>query len=528
MAVLLETSLGDIVVDLFTSVRPKCSLNFLKLCKIKYYNFSLFHNVQKNFIAQSGDPEGSGKGGSSIWGLLKGKDGTDRYFDCELVPKKKHTSIGTLSMVNNGNDEHGSQFFLTLGPDLDNLDGQHSVFGEVAEGLEVLVKISEAFTDKDGRPYQDIRILHTIILDDPFEDLEGMVVPSRSPSPEVEVATNRIGYDEAINDFEGKTEDEIQEILAEKTAKADAQILEIVGDIPDADGKPPENVLFVCKLNPATTSEDLEVIFSRFGTIISCEVIKDQKTGDSLQYAFIEFENEDDCVKAYFKMDNVLIDDRRIHVDFSQSLAKVKGIRKRPLMEDEAEASRTKNDGLAFKKNIEKQDNYDLVFDDNRKSSSTSNSKEQDTLNRQKQRDVKPSSKDRDTRRSGHHKQQRDRNRSRSKERFQERSKRKSKIKSHNESHGRRDRSRSQDRRESIRSHGRRDRSRSQDRRERSRSQDRRDRSRSQDRREGSRSQDRRESIRSHGRRDRSRSLDRDYTKSPRARFHQRHSKHRH
>ena len=133
MAVLLETSLGDIVVDLFTSVRPKCSLNFLKLCKIKYYNFSLFHNVQKNFIAQSGDPEGSGKGGSSIWGLLKGKDGTDRYFDCELVPKKKHTSIGTLSMVNNGNDEHGSQFFLTLGPDLDNLDGQHSVFGEVAQ-----------------------------------------------------------------------------------------------------------------------------------------------------------------------------------------------------------------------------------------------------------------------------------------------------------------------------------------------------------------------------------------------------------
>jgi len=58
-------------------------------------------------------------------------------------------------------------------------------------------------------------------------------------------------------------------------------------------------------------------------------VIKDQKTGDSLQYAFIEFENEDDCVKAYFKMDNVLIDDRRIHVDFSQSLAKVKGIHRR-------------------------------------------------------------------------------------------------------------------------------------------------------------------------------------------------------
>ena len=54
----------------------------------------------------------------------------------------------------------------------------------------------------------------------------------------------------------------------------------------------------------------------------SCEVIRDRKTGDSLQYAFVEFEDKDACEKAYFKMDNVLIDDRRIHVDFSQSVSK--------------------------------------------------------------------------------------------------------------------------------------------------------------------------------------------------------------
>ena len=58
--------------------------------------------------------------------------------------------------------------------------------------------------------------------------------------------------------------------------------------------------------------------------IISCEVIRDHKTGDSLQYAFVEFEDKDACEKAYFKMDNVLIDDRRIHVDFSQSISKYK------------------------------------------------------------------------------------------------------------------------------------------------------------------------------------------------------------
>ena len=66
--------------------------------------------------------------------------------------------------------------------------------------------------------------------------------------------------------------------------------------------------------------EDLDLIFSRFGKILSCEVIRDKKTGDSLQYAFIEFENQKDCEQAYFKMQGVLIDDQRIHVDFSQSV----------------------------------------------------------------------------------------------------------------------------------------------------------------------------------------------------------------
>lgn len=63
------------------------------------------------------------------------------------------------------------------------------------------------------------------------------------------------------------------------------------------------------------------MIFSRFGTILSCEIIRDKRTGDSLQYGFIEFENQKDCEQAYFKMQGVLIDDHRIHVDFSQSVS---------------------------------------------------------------------------------------------------------------------------------------------------------------------------------------------------------------
>ena len=69
----------------------------------------------------------------------------------------------------------------------------------------------------------------------------------------------------------------------------------MVGDLPFANVRPPENVLFVCKLNPVTRDEDLELIFSRFGPIMSCQVIRDKKTGDSLQYAFIEFDKREDA-----------------------------------------------------------------------------------------------------------------------------------------------------------------------------------------------------------------------------------------
>ncbi|KAK2194326.1 bifunctional RNA recognition motif domain/Nucleotide-binding alpha-beta plait domain superfamily/Cyclophilin-RNA interacting protein/RNA-binding domain superfamily [Babesia duncani] len=121
------------------------------------------------------------------------------------------------------------------------------------------------------------------------------------------------------------------EELKSREAKSRAVVLEILGDIPDADVAPPKNVLFVCKLNPVTNQDDLRIIFSRFGTIKSCDIIKDYKTGDSLQYGFVEFETEDACNQAFFKMQNVLIDDRRyaacsciysrIHVDFCQSVA---------------------------------------------------------------------------------------------------------------------------------------------------------------------------------------------------------------
>lgn len=115
----------------------------------------------------------------------------------------------------------------------------------------------------------------------------------------------------------------LEKKLKDKEAKARQLTLEMIGDLPYADIKPPEHVLFVCKLNPVTRDEDLELIFSRFGKVNSCEVIRDKLTGDSLCYAFVEFDEKAACEEAYFKMQNVLIDDRRIHVDFSQSVSKL-------------------------------------------------------------------------------------------------------------------------------------------------------------------------------------------------------------
>jgi peptidyl-prolyl cis-trans isomerase-like 4 len=348
MSVLLETSAGDIVIDLLTDYAPKeCQKcvhhlftvrsiadrghhSFLKLCKLKYYNFSPIHSIQQNFSFQTGDPLGpnsaNSDGGSSVWGILEGA--SEKHFPATFHPKLKHIERGTVSMATAPHPSDpdvrlaASQFLVTLGDNTDYLDGKAAVFGKVVEGFDAIETINNAITDKDGYPLVDIRIKHTIVLDDPFPDPNGLREPSQSPQPsKAQLATVRIADDA---DLDQEVDEEAAEKLRrEREARAQALTLEMMGDLPFAEVKPPENVLFVCKLNPVTADADLELIFSRFGKILSCEVIRDKKTGDSLQYAFIEFEDKGACEAAYFKMQGVLIDDRRIHVDFSQSVSKL-------------------------------------------------------------------------------------------------------------------------------------------------------------------------------------------------------------
>ncbi|ORZ38117.1 cyclophilin-like domain-containing protein [Catenaria anguillulae PL171] len=329
MSILFETSLGDIVIDLYTDASPLACTNLLKLCKLKYFNFHLFFNVQRDLLIQSGDPTGTGKGGCSAWHLVD-PSAAPQYFLADPNPRRnKHDRKGLVSLAMasvdpvSGRGVAGSQFFITTTDKAGYLDGKACIVGEVAEGMDVVDRINAVFTDEQGRPLQDVRIKHTIILDDPTPDPPGLREPSRSPSPPPDVLDRvRLADDESLDD------PNLDPVAAEQRKRAQeaasrALALEMMGDLPFAEIKPPENVLFVCKLNPVTRDEDLELIFSRFGTVHSCEVIRDKATGESLCYAFIEFDDREACEAAYFKMDNVLIDDRRIKVDFSQSVSKL-------------------------------------------------------------------------------------------------------------------------------------------------------------------------------------------------------------
>jgi peptidyl-prolyl cis-trans isomerase-like 4 len=329
MSVLLETSKGEIVIDLCTEEAPTACLNFLKLCKLKYYNDCKFFKVMKDYACQSGDRTNTGRGGESVFSQLIARaspgdacDGDNgRFFRDEFSKDLRHDVIGTVSCANFGAENtNNSQFLITLRANMNELDEKHTIFGRVMEGLDVLERINEAYCDEDGKPWQNIRIKHTVILDDPFEDPKGLDVPNESPKIDRSDPDDRLEDDFDIEQNEKLDEIELEKKTREQEARSRAVVLEMIGDLPDVDAKPPEESLFVCKLNPVTTDEDLEIIFSRFGKVTTCDVIRDRKTGDSLCYAFINFETKEMCEAAYFKMDNALIDDRRIHVDFSQSM----------------------------------------------------------------------------------------------------------------------------------------------------------------------------------------------------------------
>ena len=466
MSVLIETNVGSVVVDLHVEEAPLASENFIKLCKLKYYNNVLFYSVEKDFIAQTGDPSGTGQGGCSVWGEISG-DARRRYFKDEIRDGLKHVRKGVLGMVSAGSaDTNTSKFYVTLRDRIDFLDNKYTVFGNVVEDDEgVLDAINGLHCDEKCRPYIDTRILHTHVLIDPFQDPSGFpkeVPPSpTSDRPSRERVERRITHGDKIHEHEGRTEEEIAEIRADQIARSKAKILRDLGDIPDEDFVPEENVLFVCKLNSVTTDEDLELIFSRFGDVRSCEIMRDKVTGDSLQYAFIEYATRQQCEKAYLKMNNVTIDDRRIKVDFSQSAGKKwrRGDRRRARRSGDGRRDRRRHDSNGDRES-RRQRRRSRSREDHREFSRTSRRDDDDDDDNGDERRIRRSGEDRRDRRRRDsngdregQQQRRRRRRSRSREdRDRRRHRRRSRSRSRDRRRRRRQRREEEDRRHRRRS----------------------------------------------------------------------------
>lgn len=333
MSVLLETSCGDIIIDLHFKITPKACLNFLKLCHIKYYNDCHFFRIDSSFVAQTGDPLNTGTGGSSVFAHCNPPGPTT--IPAEHSARLTHARAGTVSLTATSSTKptHGSQFFITLVDNLRYLDNVHTVFAHVAEGMSVVLdKLARTPVDENNRPFRVLRIRHTSVLHDPFPNPPGLPLPPSSPPPDQTVPDDRLfsddddtplGAPQHDSDSDGETLRRLEEdARQDREARARAEVLEMVGDIADADLKPPDNVLFICKLNPVTQPSDLDTIFSRFGQC-KADILRDRQTGDSLCYGFVEFQTKEQCERAFYKMENAVIDFRQIRVDFSQSVSKL-------------------------------------------------------------------------------------------------------------------------------------------------------------------------------------------------------------
>ena len=134
-----KTERGDIVVELFADRAPRTVENFVNLARAGFYDGTTFHRVIGGFMAQGGDPTGTGTGGPGY------------QFGDEFHPSLRHDVAGVLSMANAGAGTNGSQFFITYGP-TPHLDDRHSVFGKVTSGMDVVQSLRERDPQRDRQP----------------------------------------------------------------------------------------------------------------------------------------------------------------------------------------------------------------------------------------------------------------------------------------------------------------------------------------------------------------------------------------
>jgi peptidylprolyl isomerase len=149
----LETSMGDIVIELYTKDMPITAGNFQSLVESETYNGVIFHRIIDGFMIQGGDPTGTGMGDPNIPNIK------DEFTETDLDKNNR----GTISMANAGPNTGSSQFFINL---VDNnfLDGKHPVFGKVIEGMDVVDQIAKVQTDSSDRPLEEVKIVKATLI----------------------------------------------------------------------------------------------------------------------------------------------------------------------------------------------------------------------------------------------------------------------------------------------------------------------------------------------------------------------------
>ncbi|MDD5109600.1 MAG: peptidylprolyl isomerase [Patescibacteria group bacterium] len=154
----METTLGNITLDLYPGDAPNTVANFVRLAQSGYYDGTRFHRVINDFMIQGGDPLSKDVASKDRWGT----GGPDEMFADEINSRK--LVRGSLAMANRGPDTNGSQFFIVTKEATPWLDGKHTNFGQVVGGMDVVEKIGQVKVDANDRPLNDVIVKKVTVL----------------------------------------------------------------------------------------------------------------------------------------------------------------------------------------------------------------------------------------------------------------------------------------------------------------------------------------------------------------------------
>lgn len=162
----LQTTHGNLNLEVHCDMAPATSWNFLTLCKQGYYDGVIFHRLVPGFVLQGGDPTGKGTGGHSAF--------PSKSFADEFETRLLHNARGVVSMANSGPHTNSSQFFITFAP-ASHLDFKHPVFARLVGGMTTLDRIEAVAVGKHERPLEEIKITATVVFNDPLDEADDLL-----------------------------------------------------------------------------------------------------------------------------------------------------------------------------------------------------------------------------------------------------------------------------------------------------------------------------------------------------------------